>query len=218
MNRFISPTVAAIASTLLSSTAFAQDGNVRVGAGVSTLGANLEAAYRLNDRFAIRGVISGGLSRNTTQAADGVNYDANARLGGFSLLADYYTGNSGFRVSGGAFLSNSSITGVATPVPGSPIDIGLTTLAAGNTVNAEVKFARRISPMLTVGYDWNIGSAFTLSGEVGAIAMGGLTPTISTAIPIPQADIDREINTIQNELNQAGQFYPYIAITASYRF
>lgn len=121
-------------------------------------------------------------------------------------------------MSGGAFLSNTSIAGVATPVAGSPIDIGLTTLSVGNTVDADISFARKVSPMLSVGYDWNIGKRFTLSGEIGAIAMGGLEASITTAIPIPAADIAREVNSINSELDAAGNVYPYIAITGSYRF
>ena len=75
-----------------------------------------------------------------------------------------------------------------------------------------------MSPILTVGYDWNIGRNFTLSGEIGAIAMGGLNASVSTNVAVPAADLARETRNIQNELDAFGNFYPYVAITAGFRF
>ena len=211
--------VTASAIVFFAGAAFAQDSNLRFGVGVSTLGGTLEGAYRFNDNWAVRGVLSGGLNGNKTDTADGAEYDFTGRLGGLALLGDYYTGSSGFRVSGGAFVSNTSISGVAKPVAGSPIDIGLTTLGFDNTVNLDINFARKVSPMVTVGYDWNVGKRFTVSGEIGAIAMGGLKSSISTAIPTNAADIAREENNINSELDKkVGNIYPYIAITGSFRF
>jgi opacity protein-like surface antigen len=148
--------LAASAIALLSSAAFAQDSNLRFGLGVSSMGATLEGAYRFNQNWAVRGVVAGGLGINGTQTIDGVNYDTNGQLGGFALLADYYTGNSGFRVSGGAFVSNTSFSGSATASPANPIEIGGTTLVGGESTSASIEFSRKVSPMLTVSYDWNI--------------------------------------------------------------
>ncbi len=203
----------ASAIALLSSAAVAQDSNLRFGLGVSTLGPTLEGAYRLNQSFALRGVLSGGLGINGAQTIDGVKYDTKGQLGGFALLADYYTGDTGFRVSGGAFISNTNFSGSTTASPTNPITVGNTTLTSGETASASVEFARKVSPMLTVGYDWNIGQRFTLSGEVGAIGMGGL----NVSVVAPAADVAREVRNINDELSQFGVF-PYIAITGSFRF
>lgn len=208
----------ASALALLASTASAQDSNLRFGLGVSTLGGTLEGAYRFNQSFALRGVIAGGVSGSSTETVDGVNFNLNGQLGGFALLADYYTGSSGFRVSGGAFVSNTSVSGSTTASPANPIDIGLTTLTGGETATVGVEFARKVSPILTVGYDWNIGRSFTLSGEIGAIAMGGLTPTVSTNVAVPAADLAREVQNINNQIGSIPGVYPYIAITGSFRF
>ena len=81
--------VTASAIALLAGAASAQDSNLRFGLGVSTLGGTLEGAYRFNDSWAVRGVLAGGLSGNTTETADGVTYDVTGRLGGFALLGDY---------------------------------------------------------------------------------------------------------------------------------
>jgi len=180
----------------------AQDSNLRFGLGLSTMGGTLEGAYRFNDRFAVRGVVAGGVNGNTTDTADGVQYNVSGTLGGFALMGDYYTGNSGFRVSGGAFLSNTSLSGNAVASLGNPIDIGLTTLNAGERADVDIEFNNRVSPILTVGYDWNIGRNFTLSGEIGAIAMGGLNASVSTNVAVPAADLARETRNIQNAAAQ----------------
>ncbi len=182
-NLFITSAIALIFATGAS----AQDQKFRFGLGVSTLGGTLEGAYRFNDTWAIRGVLSGGLNANGTQTVSGVTYNTTGQLGGFALLGDYYTGNTGFRVSGGAFVSNTSFAGSTTASLANPITIGNTTLTGGQTASATVAFQRKVSPMATIGYDWNVGRRFTISGEVGAIAMGGLNVTL-TAPAAPAAD------------------------------
>ena len=212
--KYMLATASAIA--LLATAASAQDNNLRFGLGVSTMGATLEGAYRFNQNFAIRGVFAGGLNANGTQTVDGVNYNTSGQLGGFALLADYYTGNSGFRLSGGAFVSNTSFSGNTTASVANPITIGNTTLTGGETASASIDFARKVSPMLTVGYDWNIGRSFTVSGEVGAIAMGGLNVALA-APAAPAADVARETQNIKDELSPFG-VYPYVALTGTFRF
>lgn len=210
----------AIAATALGSAAFAQDTQLRFGVGVSSMGATLEGAYRFNENLAMRGVIAGGVTASRlgggTQTVDGVTYTTSGQLGGFALLADYYTGRTGFRVSGGAFISNTKFSGTANASAANPITIGNTTLNNGELATASVEFTRKISPMLTVGWDQNIGKTFTLSGEVGAIATGNLNVNV-TAPGVSAADVAREVQNINDELSQFG-VYPYVGITATFRF
>lgn len=212
--------LASAAIAALTTAASAQDGKLRFGLGVSTMGGTLEGAYRLNQNWAIRGLVAGGINTNTlgggTQTIDGVTYTTTGQLGGFALLGDYYTGNSGFRVSGGAFVSNTSFSGSTVASAANPIEIGNTTLTAGETASASIEFRRKVSPMAAIGYDWNIGRNFTLSGEIGAIAMGGLNVNL-TAPAAPAADVARETQNIRDELSRFN-VYPYVGITASFRF
>lgn len=206
----------ASAIALLSGAASAQDSNLRFGLGVSTMGATLEGAYRFNQNWAVRGIVAGGLNANQTQTVDGVSYKTSGQLGGFALLADYYTGNSGFRISGGAFVSNTKFKGSTTASLANPITVGNVTANNGETASATIEFKRKISPMLTAGYDWNIAGNFTLSGEIGAIAMGGLDVSLS-APAIAAAEVAREEKNIKDELSAFG-VYPYVAITGTFRF
>lgn len=190
---------------LFAGTASAQDSGLNFGLGLSSMGATLQGAYRFNQNFAVRGVLAGGLNANGTQTVDGVSYNTSGQLGGFALLADYYTGNTGFRLSGGAFVSNTSFSGSATASVANPITIGNTTLTGGETASTSVEFTRKVSPIITAGYDWNVGRKFTISGEIGAIAMGGLNVAV-TAPAAPAADVARETQNIRDELSPFG-FY-----------
>ncbi len=209
---------AALALCASATTLAAQDGNIRVGAGISTLGGgNFEAAYRLNDSWAVRGIISGGLNTTGTETVDGTALNYTAQLGGTALVGDYYVGGSGFRVTGGAVLFNTSFSGNVVASAANPVDVGLTTLNSGERVDVTVDFANNVAPMIGVGYDWNIGRSFTLSGEIGAIATGGTNVSVTSNLNnVPQADIDREIANIKGERDVNA--YPYIGITASFRF
>lgn len=212
--------ITASAIALIAGAAAAQDTGLRFGLGVSTMGGTLEGAYRINQNWAVRGVVAGGINTKTlgggTQTIDGVTYNINGQLGGFALLGDYYTGGTGFRISGGAFVSNTSFSGSTQASAANTITIGNTTLSSGETVSTSIEFKNKVSPMATVGYDWNIGRNFTLSGEIGAIAMGGLNVNV-TAPAAPAADVARETQNIRDELSGYG-VYPYVAITAAFRF
>ena len=201
---------------LLTSPSVAQEAGLRFGLGVSSLGTAVEGAYRFNQDFGVRGVLAGRTVTGRIGAVDGVSYNSDWQLGGFALLADYYTGNSGFRISGGAFLSDTRFRGTATASANNPLPIGNTTLTNGETVVVTSEFARKVSPILTVGYDWQVSPKFTLSGEIGGILTGGLN--VSLASPtVSAADIATEIQNIQTE-RAIGKVYPYIAITGSFRF
>lgn len=180
------------------------------------MGATLEGAYRFNQSWAVRGLIADGISANGTQSIDGVTFATSGQLGGFALLADYYTGSSGFRVCGGTFVSNTNFSGSTTATAANPIEVGSFTANSGETVSAEIEFTRKVSPMLTVGYDWNIGRTFTLSGEIGAIGMGGLNVSVD-APAIAANEVAAEVNNINDELSAFG-VYPCVAITGTFRF
>lgn len=201
---------------LLATTLQAQDDRYRLGVGLSTLGPQIEGAYRITPQFAVRGVIA-AIGADGQETVDGVTYDVSGQLGGFSVLGDYYTGDSGFRLTAGAFLSDTDLSGSATASPANPIEVGNTTLTAGETVGASVEFSNRISPVLAVGYDGRMGRNFTLSGEVGAVLMGGLDVQLDAPSSVSAADVELERRNIEDDLSGL-DFYPYISISATFRF
>ena len=62
----------------------------------------------------------------------------------------------------------------------------------------------------------DIGRTFTLSGEIGAIGMGGLNVSVD-APAIAANEVAAEVNNINDELSAFG-VYPYVAITGTFRF
>ena len=205
-----------IAVSLLLPQAGHSEEPVSIAFGVSSLGGNIEAAYRVNERFALRGIVSGGLSGSDTETLDGTSYEVSGELGGFSLLGDYYPRGGGFHVSGGLHFSNTDFSGSAVASASNPIQIGGTTLSSGELVQVTGGFARETAPMLSIGYDQPIGRRAFISAELGAIFANGADIGVS-APGVSQADIDREIESIEDD---AGDFnaYPYIGLTFGFRF
>ena len=193
-------------------------GDTTVAAGISTFGANLEAAYQVSPEFRVRGALMGGLSYSETSNEDGNEYDLDASLGAIAILADYYPTQSGFRVSGGVVFSNTNIDATTTASTGSPIEIDDQSFTTGS-VKASAEFANTVSPMVTAGYDYRFGNAWSIGGEIGAIYTGGVdlkatgsNAALQTAIDGSQdyADARRDADDIK--------FYPYLSVTVGYRF
>lgn len=191
-------------------------GDMSIGVGVSTFGGNLEVGYHTTDKLRVRGALLGGFRYDDEVEVEGINADADGNLGGLTLVADYYPWSNGFRVSGGLFFSTTDLESKATASIAAPIDIGGTNYTSG-TVNVEGSFQNNVSPMLTAGYDWSVSNRWTLSGELGAVFVGGVD--ISVKSDTLQAQIDADTD-IQDAIKDAADLnvYPYLALTASFRF
>ena len=50
--------------------------------------------------------------------------------------------------------------------------------------------------MIAVGYDYNLGSNWTLGAELGAILNDGFKATATATGPITQADLDAEMKDL----------------------
>lgn len=184
---------------VLAAPAVAQE--VTIGGGISTLGGQLEASYRLQPNVALRGFVVGGFGGDYESDedidGDAYNIKADASIGGAGLLADYYPMQSGWRVSGGLFFSSSAIDA---------------TFTGPETFDASLKMEREVAPMLTTGYRWDVSDQWSLAGDVGAIFSGLVASSDST-----DADVQSEVADINAELNKYGAI-PYLSLTASYRF
>lgn len=194
--------------------ASAEPGQTSVGVGLSTVGPKLELGYMYNTNIAFRGFLGVNMSQSTTETSDGVTYDVSGNLGGAGVLVDYYPTGSGFRLSGGLFSSNTSVSMNSTITAAT--DIGGTSYNAG-TIDGKLEFNRKVSPMLAVGYDWQIGPKWSIAAELGAIANNGYKASAVAGGGIAQADLDREMQNVENDLNKT-KVFPYISVMATYRF
>ncbi len=194
----------------LAGAALADTGGLSLGVGVSTLGATLEAAYRMSDTFGMR-VPAAYLRGSYTDTDDGIAYDLDLAGGGVGLLGDYYPARGGFRLSGGAFVGSIDADGGARGdgTVGNTAYTGVD-LAVGATARNSVM------PALALGYDAGIGPGWIVSADLGALYTGGADVAIrDRAGQVAQGDIDAETRKREDD---APAFYPYLKLTVAFRF
>lgn len=204
-------------AVLAASPVVAQDvGSGRVSFGASTLGATAEVAYRFHSNFSVRGVAGGLVSLSGDLDVDANSYSIDADPTGVGLMVDWHTGVGGLRFSGGVFYHDLSISGNTSV--GSSVVINGITYTGTDTVNYNADVNEEIAPALSIGYDQPLGERWVLSAEAGALFNGGYTASGSSANGlIPQADINAEIDAIQDDLDAIG-VYPFISLTVGMRF
>ncbi|MDO6592002.1 hypothetical protein DS901_00255 [Loktanella sp. D2R18] len=190
---------------------FARDvGDTSVNLGVSTFGVNLEAAYQINPAIRVRGALMGGISLDYDENNDDGDFSGTFDLGGAAFLGDYYPGQSGWRISGGLFFSNTELSLTGT----TDID-GL----GSQSVTATAEFENKIAPMLSTGYDLAFGRGWSFNSEIGVIFNGGIDLNIIADNSAIQQDVDDDTD-VQDAKGDADDItvLPYIGVSLGYRF
>ncbi|MCK0096985.1 hypothetical protein MWU60_15520 [Yoonia sp. F2084L] len=198
--------LAAAALTTIGAMATAQEaGDVTVGTGLSTFGLNLEGAYQIDPQWRARGALMGGISASYDETEDGDTAEGDFDLGGLALLADYYPTQSGWRVSGGLFLSNTELSASGT--------------SAGQDAELSAEFANQVAPMVTTGYDWRFGDGWSFNSEVGVVFTGGIDLEVNATGSGNQAIIDADPD-VQDAISDAEDVValPYLSFGVSYTF
>lgn len=199
---------AAIAAVISVCGAAATAQDMRVGAGYSIFGPTIEAQTKLGRNATIKGTYSSGLSLSGTHTADSLDYSLGGKMAGMSAVASYHL-PAGIRVSGGLFMSNSSVKGTVT---GDGSDFGGP--AGAVTVESNVSFARQTAPLTTIGVDIPLFSGFVMSTDAGVVWNGGydvsLTQTAG-AVTIPAGDLASTEADIEAELSNLN-FFPYVSL------
>lgn len=202
---------AACVVALAASTATAQEaGDVSVALGFSTLGANLEAAYRVDPSFRVRGALIGGIDVSYEESDVDAEFDGDVELGGFALLGDYYPTHGGWRLSGGVFFSNSELSATGT----ADIDgVGV------EAVTTTAVFKNDISAMITTGYDVAMGGGWSFNSEIGLILTGGIDIDFTADNPAVQDEVDNDPDLQETKEDfEDITIYPYIGLSVSYSF
>ena len=184
---------------------------------MTTLGPTLEGSYRVSPQFAFRGIVAVPLEGDGTSSEDGTDYEYEYETGGFGLLADYYPGVGGLRLTGGLFKQNMGVDLDASASGADTITIGNTTYA-NVSVGGDLAFERDVAPLLAVGYAGMLGS-WELSGEVGALFVQGVDASLEQtggAIPISESDLREEEDELEDDFGINA--YPYVGVSLTYRF
>ena len=203
-------TLGVLASLFCGSAAIAQQAPA-VSFGASTLGATLEAGYRIGPNFGLRGIAGLGRAQFDSDF-NGAPVSGTANIGGIGLLGDVYFGGGGRLTAGGLapnYNADLSITGDIT-VEGSTFN----NVNIRGRITSEMQFA----PVLAIGYEKSFGQHWGISADLGAMYMGGfaLSATDTTA-QIPQVDLDSELASTNAELGQISVL-PFAKISVSFAF
>lgn len=207
MKSIVSAALISAAATAAS----AQDmGDITVGAGLSTFGANLEAAYQVNPTLRLRGALMGGVDATYSDTdTAGVTVTGDAQLGGVALLADYYPTGGAWRLSGGVFFSNTDLTASG--------EVDLPTGPEAATITAA--FSSDVAPMVTAGYEYRFGGGWSLNLEGGVVYTDGIDVTFTATDPTAQAEIDADADVV-DAISTAKDVvvWPYLSLGVTYRF
>jgi len=208
--RPMKPILPALAFVLSSLMAQAQEGPI-LSLGTSTLGATLEAGYRIGPNFGLRGIAGYGAT-NFNTSYSGAPMNGKATIGGYGLLADLYFGG-GARMSAGGIVPNYgadlTISGDIT-VNGSAF--------TGVDITGNIDTMRRFAPVLAFGFARKFPNNWGISADLGAMYTGGFVLTArDNSAQIPQVDLDAELAATNAELGQI-TILPFVKLGVSFSF
>jgi hypothetical protein len=207
----------ALAFVIALSSVSALAGEVYGGIGTEGFGAGY--AHRITDSFNIRGEVN-GLSKSYSQDSDDLTYKGDLKLGGVSLLADYFPFGGRFRVTAGAVANKGKLTGSATGNGGTYNINGTTyTYTGSDRITADVKFGN-VSPYLGIGTGHTQTKGFGFYTDVGVIFQkpkSTITASGDLASLISPADMEAERRSLQDSVDKF-KYYPVVKAGLSYTF
>ena len=187
-------------------------------AGIGTTGIELGVAERMGGAVGLRASAE-FLSLGRDFERNGANYDTRLKFSSLGVYGDYFLGG-GFRLTGGALLGSRKASGNAVASNGTITINGTTYPAAGERVDAEVKFPSA-SPYLGVGYGHHqSGKGLNFYVDLGAAwgkADARLTPSAGILAAAGQANIDAEQANLQESADKF-KVYPVLKFGVGYSF
>ena len=180
--------------------------------GLSTLGAYVAPEYSVTSGLRIRAPLYFGSLSRSFEDDGGMAFDASVDVLSGALMADYYVGGSGFRVSGGLSFGGyeASARLMRVTLDGRTFDADF---------RAELTQGRAVAPVLAAGYRRGIGTGWGVTTELGIrVTDMELSVTGQEALPASErASFDRSIAGINEDLDEIGVL-PFVSIGLSYAF
>jgi hypothetical protein len=211
-----------IGAALLASAETAS--NLAIGLGAGTDGVSANAAYRLNDKFVLRGSANYLQYDSIDVESEDVNYEGDLNATTAGTFLDFHPLSNAWLISAGIYFGKREVDLTARRDPLTTVEIGEETFtgAAIGSIDGKLELNDAV-PFLGVGYD----SSFTSSGRWGVRAILGVTfndPKVSlsangigAANPDLQAALRREEDGLESD-NDWLKYYPVASIGATYRF
>lgn len=187
-------------------------------AGIGSTGVEIGVAQRMGGTTGLRASAE-FLSLGRDFERNGATYDTRLKFSSLGLYGDYFLG-AGFRLTGGALFGTRKASGNAVASNGTITINGTTYPAAGESVEAEVKFPSA-APYLGVGYGHHssgkgLGFYFDLGAAWGK-ADARLTPSAGILAAAGQANIDAEQANLQESADKL-KVYPVVKFGVGYSF
>jgi hypothetical protein len=192
-----------------STSAHAQDMGVETG--VSSLGFYIAPDMEVADSIRVRAPLYFASTKSTFDY-DGNDIDTSLSITSPSILADYYLGESGFRISAGIAIGGYTFDGDMT-------NPTLDGVAFNGDFGLKVEQDNKVAPILAIGYRYAFDENWGVSAELGArITTLKLSTTgQETLTGQDRIDFDESIAEINDDLADY-QAIPYLSLGLSYRF
>jgi len=182
-------TFAAIFAVAGHTATAAEVGEISVGLGVTSMGASIEAQYGVAPNIAVRGMLMGGFSVEDEFELEDEIVDGEAEFGGVAVVADYYPFANPWRVSGGLFFSNFSLSGTS------------------DGDNAEIEFEQDVIPMITTGFDYEFTPGWSVTGDIGVLVSSLEATSTDTTT---EDDLNAELEDIP--------VFPFVGLAVTYTY
>jgi hypothetical protein len=201
--------------------ALAQESQWGFGITGGTLGVGPQLSYRPNPYIGLR-ANAAFLSVTRDARVDDIEYNGDLDLRSFGAMLDWYPTGGGLRVAFGGRINQTEVGLVA--APGTGVTVGDTTYTPEQvgTLSGVVS-VDDFAPALTIGYGGTLGQGFTFGAEIGVLWQGAAridnlraTGPLA-AFPQLQADIEREEQRIEDELDEY-ELWPIAQLEFQYRF
>ncbi len=206
---------------LATTPALADDPNFKFGARAGTLGFGPEIGVQLHKRINVRASFTGA-EINAVETIDGIEYDANLRLGASGAQIDIFPMFGGVYVTLGGYANDNAIELTAVPVD--DVQVGDTVYTAGQVgeLLGDVAFDQFAGyaglgwtgrlPMTAVETFIEAGAYFQGAPQVDYVATGLLS-----ADPNFLADVTLEAEALEDELSIL-ETYPSVNAGLRIRF
>jgi hypothetical protein len=186
--------------------------------GIGTTGFELGIAERMGSNGGLR-LSAEFLNLGRDFERNGATYDTRLKFSSLGVYGDYFFSGD-FRLTGGAVFGTRKASGNAVASNGTITINGTTYPAAGERVDAEVKFPSA-APYLGIGYGHRqSGKGFSFYADLGAVvgkADARLTPSAGILAAAGQANIDAEQANLQDSADKL-KVYPALKFGVGYAF
>ena len=208
--------------TLCSTTSFAIESRIAIGAKVGTTGFGIEGRSPITEN--LYGRLGANYFHYNHKVGDSkLDYKGKLTLFSVPLMLDYHPfENSGFRLSLGVGYNGNKVTASATPNKSITLYGNTYTPQELGKVTSKLTLGSKIAPVLSIGYDSSFisDSAFSFNAELGAmsgnpkikVSSTGLAANNKQQIDDLNRDANKELKKVKNYL----KFYPIISIGFKY--